>query len=547
MTPDYRKIFEEGEREYRNSGAFDGHLAEACFRSLHRCGGKKILVDRTAARREMSAGRLLAVAVTLARTWAKNIPGRRVGIVFPPGMGAWITNLAVIFCGKVPVNLNFTAPTLSLQASIGQAELSTVISAKVVQEKFPDFPWLEDTRDLISELKGLSKFQLIAMMVAVRCLPCGFLMRLLGIPQIGGDEEAGLLFSSGSTGQPKGVVLTHRNLLGNLQQITDCRLIPASETLLACLPIFHSFGFTATMWYPLVTGLRVITVPSPLETRKIATVAREEEATVVLGTPTFLRGYLRRVKREEFQSVKYVVAGAEKTPGGLAESWEKRFDSLYLEGYGLTETSPAVSCNLPMKFLNERTDSWEPARREGAAGRLLPGIAARIVNPETGLEQPLTETGMLHLKGVNIFPGYLAAPEKTDEVFVDGWFVTGDLARIDEDGFLFIEGRLSRFSKIGGEMVPHGTVEEQIARFFGFAENDRPIVAVVGVVDEGKGETLALLSAADLTMDALRGKSRELGLPNLWMPKRIVRVEEIPCLASGKLDLRKIQELAEAE
>jgi acyl-[acyl-carrier-protein]-phospholipid O-acyltransferase/long-chain-fatty-acid--[acyl-carrier-protein] ligase len=154
---------------------------------------------------------------------------------------------------------------------------------------------------------------------------------------------------------------------------------------------------------------------------------------------------------------------------------------------------------------------------------------------------------MLHLKGVNIFPGYLDAPEKTDEVFVDGWFVTGDLARIDEDGFLFIEGRLSRFSKIGGEMVPHGVVEEQIARFFGFAEHDRPIVAAVGVVDEGKGETLALLSAEDLTMEVLRGKSRELGLPNLWMPKRIIRVEEIPCLASGKLDLRKIQELAKAE
>ena len=547
MTPDYKRIFEEGVREYRKNEAFDGHLAEACFRSLHRWGGKKILVDRTLDRREMAGGKLLAVAAVLSRTWAKSISGRRVGIVFPPGLGAWITNLAVIFCGKIPVNLNFTAGKLSLQASIRQAEISTVITAKAVQDRFPDFPWLDDTRDLIAELKGLSKLRLVAMIVAVRCLPCGFLLRLLDIPRVGGDEEAGLLFSSGSTGQPKGVVLTHRNLLGNLQQVADCGLLPAQETLLACLPIFHSFGFTVTMWYPLVTGLRVVTVPSPLETQRIASAVREEQATVVFGTPTFFRGYLRRIKREDFQSVKYVVAGAEKTPEGLTEDWEKRFDNLYLEGYGLTETSPAVSCNLPTGFLNERTGRREPARREGSVGRLFPGIAARIVNPETGREQPLTETGMLHLKGVNVFPGYLAAPETADEAFEDGWFVTGDLARIDEDGFLFIEGRLSRFSKIGGEMAPHGAIEEQIARLFGLEESERPLVAVAGVADEKKGESLVLLSASDLTIDDLRQRFRESGLPNLWMPRRVVRVEEVPCLASGKLDLRKLRELAEGD
>ena len=547
MTPDYRRIFEEGERAFREDEAFDGNLAEACFRSLHRWGGKKILVDRTAARREMSAGKLLAVSTVLSRSWAKSIPGRRVGIVFPPGLGAWITNLAVIFCGKIPVNLNFTTGKLSLQASIRQAEISTVITAEAVQDRFPDFPWLEDTRDLISELKGLSKLRMVAMMVAVRCLPCGLLVRLLDIPCVGGDEEAGLLFSSGSTGQPKGVVLTHRNLLGNLQQIADCELLPASETLLACLPIFHSFGFTVTMWYTLVMGLRVVTVPSPLETRKIASAAREEKATVLVGTPTFFRGYLRRIKPEDFRSLKQVYAGAEKTPEGLAESWEARFDTLYLEGYGLTETSPVVSCNLPSEFHNDRTGRREPARRIGSVGRLFPGIAARIVNPDTGREQPLAETGMLHLKGVNIFPGYLAASETAEEVFEDGWFVTGDLARIDEDGFLFIEGRLSRFSKIGGEMAPHGAIEEQIARLFGLEESDRPMVAVAGVADEKKGESLVLLSAAEFTMEALRGRFRESGLPNLWMPRRVVRVEEIPCLASGKLDLRKLRELAEGD
>jgi acyl-[acyl-carrier-protein]-phospholipid O-acyltransferase/long-chain-fatty-acid--[acyl-carrier-protein] ligase len=400
--------------------------------------------------------------------------------------------------------------------------------------------------DLVEELKNLPKAKTLALLSWIHLCPAKLLARILKVPSEGGDREAGLLFTSGSSGEPKGVVLTHRNILGNCAQIDASGLLPSSEKLLANLPIFHSFGFTVTLWYPLLRGCSVVTLPSPLDVKKNAEVIAAESVSILVGTPTFFKPYFKRVDASKLESIKCVIAGAEKTPEGFADAWESQFGGQYLEGYGLTETSPVVSVNLPTmpRGAEYPGESTEGSRR-GSVGRLMPGHAARILNPDTLEKKALDEVGLLALRGPNIFSGYLDEPDRTAEVLQDGWFTTGDLARFDADGFLYIEGRLSRFSKIGGEMVPHGTVEELLIQAYGLEESETPTLAVAGRPDAAKGEVLILLTTVDIELRGMREKLSAAGLTNLWIPKEIRRVEAIPTLATGKLDLRGINEMAQ--
>ncbi len=524
----------------------NGHLAWESFMTLAKRPRRGFIVDRTLERREMKAGLLLALAWGLSRKLVRWTERGRVGIVFPPGIGGYVANLAVVFAGKVPVNLNFTLGPAAAESCLRRAAIDCLLTAPAVQAKMPAFPWPETgVVDLVAELKALSKPRTLLMLAAVHALPAGWLARILRVPRRGGGAEAGLLFTSGSSGEPKGVVLTHRNVLGNCAQIDASGLLPAEETLIANLPIFHSFGFTVALWYPLLRGCRVVTLPSPLEVKKVAEAIEAESASILVGTPTFLKPYFKRTKPEQLKSLKYVIAGAEKTPDGFAEAWERTFGSSYLEGYGLTETSPVVSVNLPHA---PRGGSYPgtstEGNRRGTVGRLLPGQAARILHPDTREDLPVDRTGILALKGPNIFGGYLDDAARTAEVKDGEWFVTGDLARFDADGFLYIEGRLSRFSKIGGEMVPHGTVEHLLNEAFGLLEAERPMLAVAGRPDEAKGEALVLLTAIDLEADAVRAKLTDAGLSNLWIPRELKRIDEIPTLATGKLDLRAITEIA---
>ncbi len=537
-------MIDHGEAEYQNQPFLKGNLAERSFRALARQPGREIVIDRTAERRVLTAGKLLAVSVEMSRLWRRTISGKRVGIVLPPGIGGFISNLAVVLGGKVPVNLNFTAGRSAIESSIRKAGIETIITAEAMREKVRDFPWTEDTRDLPDEIGHLRKWAILGWLIALRILPGDFLLKLLSIPSEGDREEAALLFSSGSTGEPKGVILTHRNIIGNCRQIADCGLLGTGETVMACLPIFHSFGFTVTLWYPILHDFKVATSPSPLETRRIVQVIKEEDVGIIVGAPTFLRPFFRQAKPEDLRSLRIVIAGAEKTPAGFKERWEKQFNSTYLEGYGLTETSPVASTNLPEDLVPSYLPGGGPVNRTGSVGRLFPGMAARIVDPESEEEKPDNEVGILELRGPNIFQGYLEDAERTDHALREGWLSTGDLARFDSDGFIFIEGRTRRFSKIGGETVPHGTIEEYISQSFGFAENERPVVAVTGITDERKGEALVLLTTEEMTIRAVREKLTLAGLPNLWIPKKIKKVAEIPCLASGKLDLGTIEKIA---
>jgi acyl-[acyl-carrier-protein]-phospholipid O-acyltransferase/long-chain-fatty-acid--[acyl-carrier-protein] ligase len=245
--------------------------------------------------------------------------------------------------------------------------------------------------------------------------------------------------------------------------------------------------------------------------------------------------------------LRLVITGAEKLPLDLAKSFEERFDQKVFEGYGLTETSPVVSVNLPEPRPTKPGEQVQPSSRLGSVGKMAPGIAAEIREPETNRKISLHDSGMLWLRGPNVFEGYLHEPERTGDVLRDGWFKTGDIGRFDEDGFLYIEGRLSRFSKIGGEMVPHEAIEDKIVDLLGFSGRDERTIAIVGVQDETKGEALVLLAAADVDLTQLRTKLHEAGVPNLWIPKKIQSVESIPVLASGKLDLKKCKELTEGK
>jgi acyl-[acyl-carrier-protein]-phospholipid O-acyltransferase/long-chain-fatty-acid--[acyl-carrier-protein] ligase len=421
--------------------------------------------------------------------------------------------------GKIPVNLNFTTARAGLEASYKLGGIVTVLSADAVRAKLPNFPWPDRTLDLKAEIDACGgKRALLPWLIAAYVLPNQLCATLLGLPKQGDREEAGLLFTSGSSGEPKGVVLTHRNILANCAQISSLSILPESCSLLGCLPVFHSFGFTVTLWYPMLRGCRVVTVPSPLDTRKIIDAIRDEQATVLIGAPTFIRPIMKKAQPSELRSLDLVVTGAEKLPDDLARGFMETFHIDIMQGYGLTETTPAANISQPHPPVVVSTNEPQLGRRVGAVGRMMPGMTARIVDPETWVELPFTQTGM----------------------------VTGDLGRFDEDGFLFIEGRLSRFSKIGGEMVPHGTIENKIIELFDLDQSAGYVVVVIGVPDAAKGEALVLLTTLGLTSDELREKLLGAGVPSLWVPKTIQRVERIPVLGTGKLDLKGCRELAAA-
>ncbi len=531
-----------GEFCYQQRAMLRGHLGEACLRGLKKAARRVAIVDGMD-HRAMSGGTLLAAGIALSRFVKRECPRNRVAIVLPPGIAGMIANLAVLLADKVPANLNFTAGRAAIEASCENAELRHCLTARLVEKKLDDFPWPQHVAHLDEVLPKLKR-EIIAWRIVVAITPAFLLARMLGIPRVGDRGEGFLLFTSGSSGTPKGVPLTHRNLLGNVHQFAEMLNLDRSDAVLGSLPFFHSFGATVTILFPMMHGVRLVTYPNPLDVVKQAALIAKYAITLVVTTPTFLRTYLRRVEPKQLASIKLLVTGAEKLPADLAKAFQEKFGIRVLQGYGLTETSPVACVNLPEPLASKSSDTVQPSSRDGSCGKLAPGIAAQIRHPDSGAALSLHETGILWLRGPNIFEGYLNDPKRSAEVIEDGWFKTGDLARFDEDGFLFIEGRLSRFSKIGGEMVPHETVESRIVEALDLANEGERTCAIMGIPDEAKGEVLVLLTTRDIDGGDLRKKLNEAGVPNLWVPKTIRKIEAIPVLASGKLDLQKCKELA---
>jgi acyl-[acyl-carrier-protein]-phospholipid O-acyltransferase / long-chain-fatty-acid--[acyl-carrier-protein] ligase len=491
-------------------------------------------------------GEMLAAAKMMARRFRPLLGDEKmVGVWLPPSAGAAITNIALALLGKVAVNLNYTSSPESLRSAVRQCDIRHVLTAQrfLCKLKLDPGPGvelvpLEQYREQVTRWERLRAF------LSVLLLP-GFVQErwVLGLGGHTVHDLATVIFSSGSTGEPKGVMLTHGNIAANAESMIQAINLRPRDRLLGVLPFFHSFGYTVTLWGPLQIGASVVYHVDPRASKEIGELCREHRCTIFLTTPTFLRFCLRRCEPDHFKTLRLLVCGAEKMPPTLAQEFQGRFGVTPLEGYGCTEMSPVVSTNVPDW---DRDGVRQMGNKLGTIGQPLPGVAARIVDPDTFEPLPPGQEGLLLVYGANVMTGYLGRPDLTGEVIRDGWYVTGDIARYDEDGFLTITDRLARFSKIGGEMVPHQKIEDQLHEI---AQTSERTFVVTAVPDEGKGERLVVLHVAlNGGLDA-RGLWQQLtgrGLPNLWVPRErdFFQIPELPVLGSGKVDLKRVKELA---
>lgn len=484
----------------------------------------------------------LVGTLALARRLRKHWHGQEmVGILLPPSVPGALVNFAAMLAGKVPVNLNYTVSNETLASCAEQCNLKTVVTARIFLEKVKIQPpgeviFIED----VAKDPGFG--EKLAAMLAACFLPARLLVKFAGCERRASlDDIATIIFSSGSTGDPKGVVLTHYNIASNVEQLNQVFMLHADDRILGILPFFHSFGFTATLCLPVGAAIGVVFHPNPLDSRAIGALVSKYAVTMLLATPTFLNAYTRRCAPEDFGSLRLVMAGAEKLPERISQAFEDHFGVRPHEGYGCTECSPVVTVNT----IDFRAAFFrQVGAKRGSIGHPLPGIAVKVVDPETLQPVGLDEPGLLLVRGPNVMRGYLNKPEKTADVLRDGWYNTGDIARMDEEGFLRITDRLSRFSKIGGEMVPHIKVEDLLQELAGVTEQT---FVVTAVPDEKKGERLIVLHT--LEEERLEECLEKLGksdLPALWRPRpdQFLRIETLPYLGTGKLDLRKARELA---
>ncbi len=495
---------------------------------------------------ELTGGGLLMRSLILRRLLLRHILAddeRFVGLLLPPSAGGVVANMALALDRRVPVNLNYTVTTEVINDCIAQAGIKHVLTSRKFMEKVnlePDaeIVYLEDFRNkptLGDKVNGVLNAYL---------MPAGMLERSLGLQKVQPDDLATLVFTSGSTGQPKGVMLTEANIGSNAEAINDVIRLTTDDVVVGILPFFHSFGYTVTLWTVMTIDLKGVYHFSPLDAKQIGKLCKTHGGTVLLVTPTFLRTYTRRCAKEDFVSLDVVVAGAEKLPKEVTDAFEEKFGIRPTEGYGTTELSPLVSVNIPS---SRSLDNSQVDCREGSVGRPVPGVSAKITDLDTGEELGAGQTGMLWIKGPNVMKGYFGRDDLTAEVIKDGWYMTGDVSFVDEDGFIHITGRQSRFSKIGGEMVPHVQVEEVLARAIGPSDEGGMQVAVTAVSDEKKGERLIVLhTTIDKTPSELRKALAEEGLPNIYVPSEnsFYQVDEIPVLGTGKLDLRGIKKIA---
>jgi acyl-[acyl-carrier-protein]-phospholipid O-acyltransferase/long-chain-fatty-acid--[acyl-carrier-protein] ligase len=447
-------------------------------------------------------------------------------------------NYAASLLGLTTVNLNYTASNEVIASCAKQCNLQTVVTSKAFLERFPKMEIPGKTL-LLEDLAADPKLgeKLIALFYRFLA-PYGALKSGLGARRQSLDDLATVIFSSGSTGDPKGVMLTHFNVGANIRQVSQVFMLGKHDKVMGILPFFHSFGFTATLWMPVAIGVGVVFHPNPLDARAISALVGQYHVTFMVATPTFLQAYIRRCNPEHFGSLQFVLVGAEKLPERVALAFEDTFGIRPLEGYGCTECSPVVTVNAR----DFRAPGFrQVGGRRGRIGHPLPGVTVRIADIDSGAPVPAGTAGLLLVKGPNVMKGYLGRPDKTAEVLRDGWYMTGDVAVMEDDGFITITDRLTRFSKIGGEMVPHIKIEDKLHELAGLTEQ---AFAVTAVPDEKKGERIAVLhTLPDDQLAPVLEKLAQCDLPPLWKPRsnQFYRVDAIPYLGTGKLDLRTLK------
>lgn len=516
-------------------------MLHACRRRLRRTK----IADSTGA--VLTGGALLTRSLVLRRLLRRHVMGpdeQNVGILLPPTCAAVAANVALTLDRRVTVNLNYTLTSELLNSCIAQAGIRHVLTSRRFMERMPlqldaELVYLEDLRDKATPLDKLVG----ALQGYV--LPIPLLTRALGLHRVKDDDLLTVVFTSGSTGQPKGAMLTYGNVGSNVEAVDAILHVRPHDVVLGILPFFHSFGYTITLWAVLMLDVGAVYHVNPLEAKIVGKLSREHRGTILLSTPLFLRSYLRRGDPADFATLEVVITGGEKLPVQLADEFENVFGIRPIEGYGATETSPLISANIPpSRAVGDPT----MVAREGTVGKPPPGVRVKVIDLVSGEEHATGGQGMLHVTGPNVMKGYLGQPEATAAAIRDGWYATGDVGTIDAEGFITIVGRESRFAKIGGEMVPHGRIEEVLMDLMGPDEDGGPRAVVTSIPDPAKGERLVVIhKALPQSPEGLQRALARAGLPNLYIPSAdsFVQVETLPTTGTGKLDLKGIRRIAE--
>ena len=475
-------------------------------------------------------------------------PEQNVGLLLPSSGGGAIASIAILSLGKTLVNLNFTAGKKALSSAAKQAEVKHIYTSRKFLDKMLErgidfetyFPnskllMLEDIREEISTLSR------IGTLLKAILLPTSMIQKSY-FKDVSMNDTAAILFSSGSEGSPKGVELSHSNIAANAKQAAIELGAVESDVIMSTLPTFHAFGFAITTLMPLSEGIPIVCHADPKDVTTIASGIKKYSGTILVGTPTFLRMYTvsKKVTSESMQSLRLVVAGAEKLRSEVRDGFEAKFKMPVYEGYGTTETSPGASVNLP-----DIESPYKLRNRPGTVGKAFSGTEFKIVDPDSIEPLPTGEDGLILIGGPQIMKGYLKMPEKTAEVIelIDGyrWYRTGDKGHLDEDGFLTIVDRYSRFAKIGGEMISLTTVEEEILD----ACNEKDLeIAATCLPDQRKGEKIVLLANKNLDKNQLKRLLSDAKVNPLYHPAQVLIVEEIPKLGSGKTDFGATKKIA---
>ena len=497
---------------------------------------------------EIPHKRFITGVLLFSKKIAAYSPEQNVGLLLPSSGGGAIASMAILLLGKTIVNFNFTAGKKALQSAAEQAEVKHIYTSRKFLDKMLErgidlvsfFPnskllMLEDIREEISTISRIS-----TLLMAI-LLPASLIKKIY-FKEVSMNDTAAILFSSGSEGSPKGVELSHSNIAANAKQAAIELDAVNSDVIMSTLPTFHAFGFAITTLMPLSEGIPIVCHADPKDVTTIASGIEKYSGTILVGTPTFLRMYTisKKVSAESMQSLRLVVAGAEKLRAEVRDGFESKFNMPVYEGYGTTETSPGASVNLP--------DIKSPPKsrnRPGTVGKAFSGTEFRIVDPDSLEPIPIGKDGLILIGGPQIMKGYLKMPEKTAEVIeiIDDyrWYRTGDKGHLDEDGFLTIVDRYSRFAKIGGEMISLTTVEEEILDACNIDDLE---IAATCLPDQRKGEKIVLLSTNKLEKSELKKILSDAKINPLYHPASILVVDEIPKLGSGKTDFGATKKIA---
>ncbi|MCR8922535.1 acyl-[ACP]--phospholipid O-acyltransferase [Dasania sp. GY-MA-18] len=548
-----RRVFDISISSWQEHTKSMNNLADSWIDTVKRVGSEMAIADTLGT--TLSARQALTASIAFSKRIQRISPEQNIGLLLPTSAGGVLANMAVLLSGKTVVNLNFTASLPAFISSIEQAGIKTIYSSKKfiskLERKGIDIKVMLGNTNVVylEDLKAsISKLEMLRTLFMVKFIP-STLLKLIYSKPIGTEQTAAILFSSGSEGQPKGIMLSHKNIMANLKQISDVLNTQNNDVVMASLPLFHAFGLTVTQFMPLIEGIPLIAHADPTDVLGTAKAIAKFRGTILFGTSTFLRLYTKNTKVNPLalESLRIVVAGAERLNPDIRDAFQAKFNKTILEGYGATETTPVASVNLPDAL---DTDYWQVqlGGKLGTVGMPLPGTSFKIVDPDTWQEVATGEDGMILIGGCQVMHGYLNDPEKTEQVIkvINGvrWYITGDKGRIDSDGFLTIIDRYSRFAKLGGEMISLSSVEDSIRLALNNSELE---LVAVNLPDDKKGEKIIALIAESIDPEQLKQTLLSQGCQPLMIPSSYIQIDEIPKLGSGKTDYAQAKSLALAK